>query len=402
MNARSLAVLAALALAPAAPFAQEAAAPASPGAEPQRDLAGDVDKVAGKADATAEKLAELETAVAALQKLKVSGYVQGRFTWNDSAIYATSTNIDREGFYIRRGRLKTVYDAGVGEAAVQIDATASGVSLKEAYARLKLPYGVVVDVGQILMPFGYEVGQVSSANLDVLERSAVVRKLLAGEYDRGAQVSWKYGGLTAKVGIFNGNGVDGGARDNDALKDFIGRVGYDFGFVNVGVSGWSGKLRVYNDVTSGTTVTLAKGDYDRTRFGADAQAYLDLLPIGGTAVKVEYLRGETIIGSTATGADLAKLKVGIMQQGGYATVVQTIGRSDSVAVRYDYYDENVDAKDGDAKAKATGTLAIAYHHYFGGNLKASALWEMPRQLKGPDGFKDPKDNALTLQLQASF
>lgn len=402
MNTRSLAVLAALAIAPAATLAQEATAPAATTQEPQRDLGAEVDKTAGKADATAEKLAEVEATVNALKKLKVSGYVQGRYTYNQSATYGAGSNIDREGFYVRRGRFKTTYDAGDAEAVIQLDATGSGVSLKEAYARLKLPANVTIDLGQILMPFGYEVGIVSSANLDVLERSAAIRKLLAGEYDRGAQVAWKYRGLTAKVGLFNGNGVDGDKKDNDALKDVIGRVGYDFGFLNVGVSGWSGKLRVYQDVMNGTTVLLAKGDYDRTRFGADAQAWLDLLPIGGTSVKAEYIQGETIIGATASAADLAKLKVGIPQRGWYVGATQAIFKSDAVAVRYDYYDENTDKKDGETGSKATGTLAVAYHHYFGGNLKASVLYELPRQVKGPTGFKDPKDDALTLQLQASF
>ena len=76
--------------------------------------------------------------------------------------------------------------------------------------------------------------------------------------------------------------------------------------------------------------------------------------------------------------------------------------ADAVALRYDYHDENTDLDDGEAKAKATGTLAVAYHHNFGGNLKASVLYELPTQLKGPDGFEDPEDDALTLQLQASF
>lgn len=407
MNARSLAMLAALALAPAATPAQEAAAPA-PTDAPARDLASDVDTISGRVDATAEKVAELETTVASLKKLKFSGYVQGRFTDGEKGsfqdIYASGyKDLDREGFYVRRGRLKAAYDAGVGEAVIQIDATASGVSLKEAYARLKLPWNLTIDAGQLGMPFGYEVGVVSSSGLDVLERSSIVRKLLNGEYDRGVALGWSHGKLTAKAGLFNGNGVDGWTKDNDNLKDLIGRVAYDFGVASVGVSGWMGKLRVYEDVLdSSSAVLLAAGDYDRTRFGVDAQAWLDLLPIGGTAVKGEFLMGETVIDKTDTALALTKLKTGIPQMGWYLTLVQSIGKADAVAVRYDYHDENTDLDDGEAKAKATGTLAVAYHHYFGGNLKATVLYELPTQLKGPDGFEDPEDNALTLQLQATF
>jgi hypothetical protein len=405
MNARSLALLAALATAPAVTHAQEAA-PAAPTDSPARDLASDVDTVGGKVDAISEKVAELETSVAGLKKLKFSGYVQGRFTDGEKGsfqkIYTTGyKDLDREGFYVRRGRLKAAYDAGGAMAVIQLDATGSGVSLKEAYAQLKLPFDVTVDAGQILIPFGYEVGVISSSGLDVLERASIIRKMVNGEYDRGATVAWKKAGFNAKVGLFNGNGVDGDKKDNDNLKDVIGRVAYDFGIVNVGASGWFGKLRVYRDAVSGTT-TLPAGDYDRTRLGLDAQAYLDLLPVGGTALKAELIRGETIIDKTDTAAALVALKTGIPQLGWYLTLSQAIGKSDAVAVRYDYHDENTDKKDGEAGAKATGTLAVAYHHYFGGNLKASVLYELPRQVKGPTGFEDADDNALTLQLQASF
>lgn len=387
MNARSIAAIAALALAPAAIHAQE----------PARDLAGDVDTVTGRVDAAAEKLAELETTVKGLTKLKFSGYVQGRFTDGEKAVFHTRSDLDKEGFYVRRGRLKAVYDAGDAQAVIQLDATGSGVSLKEAYAQLKLPWELTLQAGQLPLPFGYEVGVVSSAHLDLLERSSVVRKLLAGEYDRGVALAWSRGPLSAKAGLYNGNGVEGGANDNDNLKDVIGRVAYDLGVVNVGLSGWYGTLRVYN-----TVGTLEAGDYDRTRLGLDVQAYLDLLPVGGTAIKAEYLQGKTILGKTATDADLVKLKAGIPQMGWYALVSQTLGKRDAVAVRYDYYDENTDLDDGEAGAKATGTLALAWHHWFGGNLKASVLYEIPTQVKGPDGFEDPDDDALTFQLQASF
>jgi hypothetical protein len=409
MNARSLALLAALAIAPAAHAQEAAAAPSpapAPAAEPARDLASDVDTVGGKIDAAAEKLAELETTVGGLKKLKLSGYVQGRFTDGQKGSFqkihtADYKDLDREGFYVRRGRLKAVYDAGDAEAVIQLDATGSGVSLKEAYARLKLPWNLTIDAGQLGLPFGYEVGVVSSSGLDVLERSSIVRKLLAGEYDRGVALGWKYKQLSAKAGLFNGNGVDGWTKDNDNLKDVIGRVAYDLGIVNVGLSGWFGKLRVYRDAVNGTT-TLPAGDYDRSRLGLDVQTYLDLLPIGGTALKAELIRGETNIDKTDTAAALTKLKTGIPQLGWYLGLVQSIGTKDAVAVRYDYHDENTDKGDGEAGSKATGTLAVAYHHYFGGNLKASVLYELPRQVKGPTGFEDVDDDALTLQLQASF
>ena len=78
---------------------------------------------------------------------------------------------------------------------------------------MKIPalpeYELAIDAGLQLLPFGYEVGVRSSADLDLLERATFSRTFLKGEYDLGVALRGKHGPLNFKVGLFNGNGVDG-------------------------------------------------------------------------------------------------------------------------------------------------------------------------------------------------
>ena len=131
--------------------------------------------------------------------------------------------------------------------------------------------------------------------------------------------------------------MDGGSgRDDDQIKDIIGRLGFDFGMVTGGVSAGG------PPATTGWTPAKT---YDRNRVGADVQVYLNLLPVGGTALKGEFIAGKTGIGSpTDAGAGL-----GLAGHAWHATVVQNLTSSFQVAARYEQF-----VKDDNLKAPATG------------------------------------------------
>ena len=393
---RLLAALAALAIAPAV-LAQES--------QPV-----DTAALEGKVTSLEEQYAETKAAVAALQKLKLWAYNEtglpvgaGANAYNTTPETAPSQN----GFFIRRGRLKAVYGADLSDYVLQIDVTPNGVAIKEGYATLKLPAGWAVDAGLQLFPFGYEVYSRSSSDLDTLERARVTRAFLGGEYDLGIAVRGQIAKLVnVKVGVFNGNGIDSGqtGKDNDQLKDVIGRATVDLGMLTAGVSGWYGK-----------TVNYARADdkkYDRVRAAVDAQLYLDLLPIGGTALKGEWMWGRTTIGTNnangGAGGNLPGLTSGAPAptgNGWYALVTQNVLAHNQVAVKFEQYTPNLTAStDGatNATVKTQREVQVALHTYVGEGGKVTLAWFHPMNGKAGEKAVEPNADQYILQVQAKF
>jgi len=420
---RLIAVLAALVLAPAA-LAQDATQPATPPAEQAATAPAGPDLAAleGKIASLEEQVLETKGTVAALSKLKFSGYIQARWAYNEAGT-ATSTSSPpfeynttpesapaANGFFIRRGRFKAVYTGDHTDFVLQIDAIPQGVTIKEGYGTLKLPAGWAIDAGLQLLPFGYEVAGRSSSDLDLLERALVTSAFLAGEYDVGVSVRGRlFDVVNLRLGLFNGNGVVSGqdGKDNDQLKDVIGRATVDFGMITGGLSGWYGK-----------TINYARADdkkYDRYRVGADLQVYLDLLPFGGTALKGEYIWGRTTIGTAGSGATAnggagrnlpgltsdAPVPTG---SGWYALVTQNVAKPFQLAARYEQYmpDHTVDTETG-STVKEVREVQLALHTFVGEGGKVSVLWAHPMYgEKGPDAADDPNLDRLIVQVQAKF
>ena len=122
--------------------------------------------------------------------------------------------------------------------------------------------------------------------------------------------------------------------------------------VTAGLSGWYGK-----------TINYARADdkaYDRNRVAVDAQVYLDLLSIGGTALKGEYMWGHTTIGNNSgnlgAGGNLPNLTSDApvpTGSGWYAILTQNLWASDQLALRYEQYMPNhtVDVSTGAARTE---------------------------------------------------
>jgi hypothetical protein len=394
-----VAALASLGLAPLAGFAQDT------GGEKQVDPAA----LEGKIEALEEQLSETRSDVAGLKKLKISGYVQGRFVDDQSQGYLAGNSVSDQ-FIVRRARAKLTYDASWSEYVLEFDAVPSGVSLKEAYGMLKLPYGATLTVGQFKFPIGYE-NQQSSSEREMPELARVVASFVNGEYDRGVRLAARYKFLNLKLAVVNGNGANykglqlgsqtyGGssANDNDKQKDVVGRLGVDFGWVVAGVSGWLGSTFVPGNTVAGSWVP---GKFhDRTRVGADVQLYLDLVPIGGTAIKGELIAGKTWSNGGTDMIDLPAL-------GWYVFLLQNLTTADAVFVRYDTFRGDLGAAPAvDARGKAlstnkVSTLGFGAQHWFDETLKVSVAYEIPVTTV-PDGATDPQYKKLTIQAQVKF
>jgi len=440
--------------APATPGAPPAEVPPPPTAVPEAPPAPPppieerVNELDQKLEGLTESYQETRSTASSLSKLKFSGYIQGRYAWqdNDDSI----SGVDAQGrptsfnrFLVRRGRLKATYTGENAEYLLQIDATGDGVVLKDAEATFVdtwTPVGLRFSIGQFKVPFGYEVLQ-SSSEREMPERARVIRALFPGERDRGARLTARWEWLRFMGALVNGNFTQGDpvfnptSLDNNRYLDTYLRLGGDFGFLVVNLSTQFGQ-KVQTTVTNtALTITDANMDgvitadevkpaattvsmqlYDIWRFGADAQFYFDIPGVGGMALKGELVMSQdTNKDFRGAPADSCRDMKGF---GWILTGSQNIGDYFGVAARFDQWNPNRDVTGTSmtcttASAKAAvdkiSTLGVGPLLYISGNLKASAiyehLWRNASLGLGQPGIAPssavPHDQ-FTLQLQAKF
>ena len=382
-------------------------------------------------DGINENMATLNSDVAILKWVKISGYIQARYEYNDSSQNGiaggndVSKNLNANNFYIRRGRIKfSVQPGASSKYVIYFDASKNSISMKEAYVELYKTiqaHNLTLTVGQFNWPFGYEI-EYSSSKRDFPERSLAENNLFPGERDRGVNFTWalpKY--LQFNVGAFQGYGIQNSNFswvDPTKPKDVIARAKAKLGMVDFGVSGYWGKTYIPGSAAvSGVTTWYDKdGDKmidtnevkttapkaavpavekDKIRYGADAQVYLDFLPLGGTGIRGELYSAKDY-NKTAKDS-LAK------EMGWYLWLSQNIYTKFGAAVRYDYWDPNTDSN---VKNDATGTLSLALHYFWDSNVRITAAYDIPHKLKENSIFSkysgDIKDNRFTLQFQFMF
>jgi len=155
--------------------------------------------------------------------------------------------------------------------------------------------------------------------------------LLSDDFSFDIGGSWSIGGIAEPsniIGTYTG--------DNGALK--LEATGTQANGPFVAKSG---------QVRSGLIYT------NRSIFGADAQFYLSMLPIGGSIVKAELYTGQTPFYGSAnlfTQSDFTTLgsptafTIYKKVMGYYAMLVQNVGDNFQVALRYDVFDPNTDVE----------------------------------------------------------
>jgi phosphate-selective porin len=376
------------------------------------------DRLAG----ISENLNTLNGDVAILKWLKVSGYLQARYEYNDTSkstdtlLKNVATPRNANNFYLRRGRIKfTFQPAQTSKYVIYFDASKNSVSLKEAYVELYKGlnrHNFALTAGQFNVPFGYEI-EYSSSKRDFPERSLAENKLFPGERDRGVNFTYtapKY--LVLNAGVLQGNGIDGPWNTPLKTKDIVARAKAKLGMIDIGMSGYWGNTYLAsvpavagssswydangnNAIDAGEVTTtapkaaVAGSTWDKDRYGLDAQAYFDLIPAGATGIRAEFYQARDY------NKDIKKVA---HEQGWYLWLSQNIGRNFGAAARYDYWNPNTNGTDN-----ATGTWSFAANYYYDGNVRITAGYDIPQLLKGKSTFsksdKDRRDNRFTLQFQ---
>ncbi len=222
--------------------------------EPQKDT---ITILQEQIDANAGKIKKLE-------KLKVSGYIQGQAEFAQPKM-GTKTganggkyNADIDGkdadwytrYGVRRGRIKFQYSEKLAKGVFQLDITDKGLGFKDAYMEINEPFLKVfkLKAGIFDRPFGDEISY-SSSKRESPERSLIYQKLFPDERDLGASLiiaapkGSSLEGLKFEGGLFSGNGI---RVDDNSKTDFIGHLKYEKTLSNMsfglGASMYSGTV----------------------------------------------------------------------------------------------------------------------------------------------------------------
>jgi hypothetical protein len=393
-------------------------APDSAAAEPAA-----VAELRGQVESMAEQLQTLQGDTDKLKRFKLSGYVQARWesaenqsdTVKVTGSPATVTTANSQRFFIRRARAKLTYDASpLSQAVVYFDGGQDRtIRLLEAYLTLLDPWTPLhqhqLTVGQMNVPFGYEVERSSSVR-ELPERSRAENVLFPGERDRGIKLveAWTPQ-LETVVGLFNGGGInhpDFPTTDPTRAKDLLARARWSQGWFDAAASYYGGHET--------TPLTGADVETDKRRLGLDGQLFYELPQLGGGTVRAEVYGGsnvnpDSVKALTETpaapatgrvlkaGADPGHLATDFT--GWYAMWVQSLGERWQVAARVEAFDPNTD-RDHDQFER----VSIGANWFYDGYTRVTVSYDVPRTDKAVAGgrFEDPKDNLWTVQFQHKF
>ncbi len=343
-----------------------------------------LEELAARVEALTEALTETRNTTDMLSKMKLSGYIQAQYvnderSANELSSATATKNFDQ--FSIRRGRVKFTYQfLPTSRFVLQPDVTSSGVSLKDGYVEFTEPWTTwkhTLTAGQFNWPFGYEI-MFSSSSREVPERSRVIRTLFPGERDRGVMLSGLglNERLSYRIAVVNGTGTSQ-SFDFNKRKDIVGRVGYNFGALDLGGSLYRGEDLVQ-------TSTNSKGrEFDKERMGLDFQW---ATPVPGLGIRGEYIVGKQAPSSGTSRSESADV------EGWYFYAIQNIGTRHQIVVRADEYDPDTDIGNN-----AVRTINPSYVFHWDSHSKVMASYEFI-----DSEINDPDDNVFTLRYQYSF
>jgi hypothetical protein len=434
-------------------------------AQEKKDSSKELEELKGIVDGMNESFSEYRTVVDALRKIKLSGYIQPQFRLTDArgtpAIFsggAFPTNSNKL-FQVRRGRFKVTYDNVLTQYVLQIDATQTGVILKDAYVLVTEPWLQTFgfQMGVFDRPFGYEISY-SSGNRESPERARVFQTLFPGEREIGAKLFYapqmgSMSFLRADVGVFNGSGPL--ANEFDDFKDLIGHVAGQFPLgesgaeIDLGVSGYFGNVRnntkylwdngvpspgAKGFVVDSTASNLGAG-VERKYFGVDAQFYYDVPVVGGMTIRGEYLTGRqagsslaatppNAVGTALTTISPPAQPTGPMYlrdfSGWYVYLIQNLGTKEQIVLKYDSYDPNTNAEGADFITGSNlsvadikfDTFGFGFIHHWDEYVKFLIYYEIVTNEKVNGTVSsssslapfidDVKDNVFTFRTQVKF
>lgn len=183
--------------------------------------------LAAEAQTTGEKVKAF-----ADKHLKLSGYLQGGFEWNQA-------NDPETTFYLRRARVSLSGDAAKEKIDYRLQVDFAGSpKICDLYIRYKPLNELNLQLGQYKLPFSLENELYGPTKFEFIEYSYLTTYLVRNntKYDgisaTGRDMGFQlYGGfferdgysiLNYNVGVYNGAGIN--CKDNNSSKDFVARL----------------------------------------------------------------------------------------------------------------------------------------------------------------------------------
>ncbi len=166
------------------------------------------------------------------EHLRLSGYLQGGFRWDE--------NVDPETtFYLHRARLSLTGDAANDKIDYRLQVDMAGSpKICDLYFRYKPLNALNLELGQFKIPFSFENENCGPTTVEFIEYSYITTYLARNNarYDgiaaTGRDIGFQiYGGFIERdgysiinynLGVFNGNGIN--LKDHNSSKDFIARL----------------------------------------------------------------------------------------------------------------------------------------------------------------------------------
>ena len=184
--------------------------------------------VSAQAQTKGEKIKEF-----ADKYLRLSGYLQAGFRWDEGADPATK-------FYLHRARLSITGDAAQEKIDYRLQVDMAGTpKICDLYFRYKPLNALNLQIGQFKIPFSYENENCGPTTVEFIEYSYITTYLARNDdrYDgikaTGRDIGFQiYGGfiehdgynvINYNLGVFNGNGINS-PKDHNSSKDYITRL----------------------------------------------------------------------------------------------------------------------------------------------------------------------------------
>ena len=168
------------------------------------------------------------------EHLRLSGYLQGGFRWDENTDPATT-------FYLHRARLSLTGDAANDKIDYRLQVDMAGSpKICDLYFRYKPMNALNIELGQFKIPFSYENENCGPTTVEFIEYSYITTYLARNNarYDgiaaTGRDIGFQiYGGFIERdgysiinynLGVFNGSGIN--AKDHNSSKDIIAFKGF--------------------------------------------------------------------------------------------------------------------------------------------------------------------------------